>query len=107
MDVAQLLALAEEALVVEGTSEATVDRVARYAEALQIFQDEQSSKNSTHNEEELQRLAELHSQILKRADTLRQATGDELKHLKRRGKAIMAYVDKLPRNIGIQRGRKG
>lgn len=52
-------------------------------------------------------LAQLHDQILKRAETLFRATAGQLQNFQIKAKGIMAYVDILPKKISVTKHRKG
>lgn len=107
-----LLALAQEVLdAATLPPDQFLDRVAAYSDAFQKWNvDNQQALMGTATgaeAESLRSLAKLHAKIIDLAEALKDKTSHDLKHLKRKGKGIMAYTDILPKRISIWTRRKG
>ncbi len=109
---ADLLALASDALA--GTAlppDEFLNKVAAYAESFEIWKlshsQELSGSIPAANLPEFQSLAEAHAKIVDRVEELKSKTEFDLKHIKRKGKGIMAYTDTLPKRISISTKRRG
>ena len=109
---ADLLALASEALAAtELPADEFLNKVAGYAEAFEIWKlghsQELSGAIPEDGRAEFESLAELHAKIVDRVAELKSKTEQDLKHIRRKGKGIMAYTDTLPKRISISTKRRG
>ena len=112
MELAALLAIADQILSGKDQADQAVDLLEHYSNGLDDFLQQFESKgleeSSQIRREEILELAEKHRQIIEYAERFKAVTGDQIKSLKRRGEGLIAYTDTLPRKIaGLLSPKKG
>ena len=94
-------------LTADLSDEAREELIVEYSDAFGEFLD--ARKDLPHlglEAEVLQTLLKKHEQVVARAEQLKIQTKDALGSLRRRGKAIIRYVDTLPRRVSTIGTRK-
>ncbi|MFN8390919.1 MAG: hypothetical protein U0136_11580 [Bdellovibrionota bacterium] len=107
-EVERLTALAEAALALHDSTDQFIEQVDAYILALEEWSG--SAAEQTFPPEmkpPLEKLNELHTQLLTRASLLSKQLGSELGNANKKGRVLRAYVDRLPQRITITGRRKG
>jgi len=111
METGDLLQLARRVLSLpEGDDQ--LGALEEYVEALEGWLKEHDhelriKKNDICNAAEVEDLVKSHAEVMCSVQALLTNTSDKLGELRRRAKAIMAYVDVLPKKISMSGTRKG
>ncbi|MCI5064308.1 hypothetical protein MRY87_01135 [bacterium] len=108
----QLLATARKVLAEEErTSE---ERLALLEEYSSLLEESSSAFERYHggavhesHREKLEELNRLHGLVLRRAQGIQGELLTEMKSVRTRGKALLKYIDVLPKRISSRRERKG
>lgn len=110
MDIKLLIATAEDIVASELDHPDLLEKIERYC---QEFENWSSVINNdlkgwaSKNPDQARSLEVLHAEVIQRATSLKEMNSESLKGLKRVGKAILAYLDTLPRKISGSKPRKG
>lgn len=96
--------------VPRGERDLRIDAVEKYTSAFDRWFQHHGAALAALPETEratLSSLVKLHERILTLAESMRESTAVDIRHLKAKGKGIMAYVDTLPKRISRGPTRKG
>ena len=89
-------------------SESQVAAVESYADKFaQWFSHFEKNGVSSADEKSLKELSSKHEKVLAIAVSLKDDAADSMQEFRARARAIMKYVDQLPRKISLKRTRKG
>ena len=85
-----------------------IDAITHYITALNEILETLSSVSVADRpqQSELQQLSEMHAQIIEVASTLLGNTSAEIKALKAKGKAFLAYTDTMPKRVSLRPEKK-
>ena len=99
--------LSDRILTADLPDDAREELISEYSDAFGAFLDARSDQPHLGLEAEtLEALLKNHEQIVACAESLKMKTKDAIGTLRKRGKAIMGYVDTLPRRVSTIGTRK-
>ncbi len=108
-EVSKLTASARRVLELP-TENDLADEIGGYTDAFeqwaQSFLSRKERQLSDAERAELVELQQLHTQVITRAQGLKEDISHGLRMLKRKGKGLLAYTDVFPKQIGSMRPRK-
>lgn len=106
-----LIKLGRKVLDQESQSDLFLDLLDRYTESLEIWlrnnPDQSAGTTGPEDVTILRNMAEVHQQVLARAEIALKVVSADMRALHQRGKGILAYTDIFPKTISVMRERKG
>ena len=107
MRIDELITLADRALESEMGSDAFISCVEQYLSAFRQWIDAFDGDSQETQARQTKLLQTKHDEILLRAKEAAAGTMQNLKGLRQRGKALVSYIDTLPKQISRTKVKKG